>query len=223
MSGFYRRPSSVELYLSKLITSMCCSLLCCCIHLRLAVQVLGLLAELSQNPQEIVLTVLAKFMSSKIFKNKIVCCGFEANHCRVLDNLITYYTWLLAFSALTLLVGWQEEHLTCGGVLTWLSVWSDVQTCLCPSWCHCHSVSCLSNFQIGFTCLVPAHPGSPGKRAIKCVRACMRVLVIIVDWHLTMSEWLWLNFAQHPGMLRCMRCVKSYTMHALPASTHTTI
>jgi len=41
---------------------------------------------------------------------------------------------LVAFSALTLLVGWQEGHLACnklsGGVLSWLSVWSEVQTCI---------------------------------------------------------------------------------------------
>ena len=50
-----------------------------------------------------------------------------------------------AFSALTLLVGRQEGHPACkkmsGGVLAWLSVWSKVQTCICPSWCHCHSLS----------------------------------------------------------------------------------
>ena len=28
-----------------------------------------------------------------------------------------------------------------GGVLAWLSVWSDVQTCIWPSWCHCHPLS----------------------------------------------------------------------------------
>ena len=28
-----------------------------------------------------------------------------------------------------------------GGVLVWLSVWSKVQTCIWPSWCHCHSLS----------------------------------------------------------------------------------
>ena len=28
-----------------------------------------------------------------------------------------------------------------GGVLAWLSVWSEVQTCMWPSWCHCHSLS----------------------------------------------------------------------------------
>jgi len=39
-----------------------------------------------------------------------------------------------AFSALTLFVGWQEGHPACkklsGGVLVWLSVWSEVQTCI---------------------------------------------------------------------------------------------
>ena len=51
---------------------------------------------------------------------------------------------LCAFSALTLLVGRQEGHPACkkqsGGVLAWLSVWSEVQTCTWPSWCHCHSL-----------------------------------------------------------------------------------
>jgi len=31
------------------------------------------------------------------------------------------------------------------------------------------TVSCFSKIQIGFTFLVPAHPGSPGERAIKLV------------------------------------------------------
>jgi len=43
----------------------------------------------------------------------------------------------VAFSALTLLVGRQEGHPACkklsGGVLVWLSVWSEVQTCIWSS------------------------------------------------------------------------------------------
>ena len=31
-----------------------------------------------------------------------------------------------------------------GGVLAWLSVLSEVQTCISPSWCHCHSLSLAS-------------------------------------------------------------------------------
>ena len=42
-----------------------------------------------------------------------------------------------AFSALTLLVGRQEGHPAgkklSSGVLAWLSVWSEVQTCICPA------------------------------------------------------------------------------------------
>ena len=32
------------------------------------------------------------------------------------------------------------------------------------------TVSCFSKIQIGFAFLVPAHPGGPGKRAVKRVR-----------------------------------------------------
>jgi len=43
------------------------------------------------------------------------------------------------------------------------------------------SVSRFSEIQIGFTFLVPANPGSPGKRAVKrvCVCVCMPVCVCV--------------------------------------------
>ena len=49
-----------------------------------------------------------------------------------------------------------------------------------------HTVSCFSKIQIGFTFVVPAHPGSPRQRAVfvcvcvcvcVCVRACVRACV----------------------------------------------
>ena len=43
------------------------------------------------------------------------------------------------------------------------------------------TVSCLSKIQIGFTFLVPAHPVSPGQRAVK--RARMRVCVCTTTLH----------------------------------------
>jgi len=47
-----------------------------------------------------------------------------------------------------LLVGQQKGHLACkklsGGVLAWLYIWSEVQICIWPSWCHCHSLSLAS-------------------------------------------------------------------------------
>ena len=88
---------------------------------------------------------------------------------------------LVAFSALTLLVGRQEGHPACkkliGEVLAWLSVWSDVQTCICPADATAtHCLSCFSKIQIGFTFLVQAHLGSPGKRPLN---VCLCVLHIL--------------------------------------------
>jgi len=40
------------------------------------------------------------------------------------------------------------------------------------------TVSCFSKIQIGIAFLVPAHPGSPGKRAVK--RVCVCVIVQLV-------------------------------------------
>ena len=61
--------------------------------------------------------------------------GYKTTYC-VQDGSV--------FSALTLLLGRQEGHPACkkqsGGVLAWLSVWSEVQTCIC----HCHSLSLAS-------------------------------------------------------------------------------
>ena len=37
------------------------------------------------------------------------------------------------------------------------------------------TVSCFSRIQIGFTFLVPAHPGSPGEKAVKRVCVCVCV------------------------------------------------
>ena len=39
------------------------------------------------------------------------------------------------------------------------------------------TVSCFSRIQIGFTFLVPAHTGSPGKRAVKGVCVCVSSLI----------------------------------------------
>ena len=62
--------------------------------------------------------------------------GF-ADHCVRVYKLYLLSFLLNAFSALTLLVGRQEGHPACkklsGGVLAWLSAWSEVQTCIWPN------------------------------------------------------------------------------------------
>ena len=82
-----------------------------------------------------------------------------------------------AFSALTLLVGWQEGHPAYkklewwgAGVVICLELGVDLRVAqLMPLPL---TVSCFSKIQIGFTFLVPAHLGSPLQRAVKWVSLC---------------------------------------------------
>jgi len=43
------------------------------------------------------------------------------------------------------------------------------------------TVSCFSKIQIGFTFLVPAHPGSPGQRAVKRVYVCVSLSMLCMQ------------------------------------------
>ena len=96
--------------------------------------------------------------------------------------------WLInrrfAFSALTLLVWRQEGHPVCKKT-EWLG--ADIVICL-ERGADLHMAqlmplpltdSCFSKIQIGFTFLVPAHPGSPGQSAVK--RVCVCVCVWLID------------------------------------------
>jgi len=78
-------------------------------------------------------------------------------------------------------------------------LWSTVQTCIWPSWCHCQSLSCFSKIQIGFTFLVPAHLGSPGKGPLnRCVCVCAfppHVLLLLQFWKKAAGDYLgWMSF-----------------------------
>jgi len=50
------------------------------------------------------------------------------------------------------------------------------------------TVSCSSKIQIGFTFLVPAHPGSPGKEAVKWLLLLLSVYCVL----------LYLPYSQNP-------------------------
>jgi len=84
------------------------------------------------------------------------------------------------YSALTLLVGWQEGHPACkktewwgAGMVICLERGADLHTAkLMPL-----PLTVSSKIQVGFTFLIPAHPGSPGQRAIKQVCVCVCVFV----------------------------------------------
>ena len=88
----------------------------------------------------------------------------------------------LAFTALMLFVRRQEGHAACkktewwgAGVVICLECDADLHTAqLMPLPL---TVSCFSKIQIGYTFLVPAHPGSPGQWAVK--RVCVYVCVCV--------------------------------------------
>ena len=92
-----------------------------------------------------------------------------------------------AFSALTLLVGRQEGHLACKkqrwgtGVVICLERGADLH--MAQQMPMLLTVSCFSKIQFGFTFLVPAHPGSPGQRAVKrvCVCVCASIVCIFIE------------------------------------------
>ena len=66
-------------------------------------------------------------------RRNLFVSGGGGGRLRICTNLIQS----CAFGALTLLAGRQEEHPACkkqsGGVLAWLSMWSEVQTCIWSS------------------------------------------------------------------------------------------
>ena len=73
-----------------------------------------------------------------------------------------------------------------GGVLAWLFGWSDVQICIWPSGCHCHSLSLASvKSRLFFTFLVQAHLCSPGQRAVK------RVCVYVIPYGMQVPVAVW--------------------------------
>ena len=99
-----------------------------------------------------------------------------------------YFVQNFAFSALTLLVGQQEGHLACKktewwcvGVVICLERGADLHMAqLMPLPL---TVSCFSKIQIGFTFLVPADLGSPGKRAM-FLRSCMALWFQIMQYYI---------------------------------------
>jgi len=79
--------------------------------------------------------------------------------------------------------GIQSVKKLSGGVLAWLSVWSEVQTCIMALLMPLPlTVSCFSKIQIGFTFLVPAHLCNPRKRAAKRVCVINRYIVCNVSY-----------------------------------------
>ena len=155
-------------------------------------------------------------------KNKSCCfnrgCSDMYNVCNLNGwNLVSRLYWLvahvnffqlcyaiIAFCALTLLVGQQAGYPAYkktewwgAGMVIYLERGADLhmaQVMQLPL-----TVSCFSKIQIGFTFLVPAHLGSPGKRAVKrlcvCVMLCynycpLLLFLVFCDSNLVLFDML---------------------------------
>ena len=136
---------------------------------------------------------------------------------------VRVYCGLFAFSALTLLVGRQEWW--GAGMVICLARGADLhmsQLMPLPL-----TVFCFSKSQIGFTFLVPAHPGSPEKRAVKrvcvcvCIVICCSCTLLCVFCHtrawmnalqclVSRSQWIICMF-----VISAVRCENSNSYHGV--------
>jgi len=81
-----------------------------------------------------------------------------------------------------------------GGVLAWLSVWSEVQTCMWPSWCRSLSLASVKSrlvlpFWYRLTWVV-LEKGPLNVCVCVCVRACVRACAHAMSIHLSVSPTL---------------------------------
>ena len=104
------------------------------------------------------------------FSNKMHGSNFIKQHCE------TFTIWNYQYAdcssknkfIVSFIIIFDTLSFLSSGVLAWLSVWSEVQTCIWPSWCHCHSLSLAS---VKSRLVLPFwYLGSPGQRAVNgCV------------------------------------------------------
>jgi len=92
---------------------------------------------------------------------------------------MSIWTWLTFCLQCFDAVGWAAGRASglkklSDGVLAWSSVWGEVQICIWPSWCHCHSPALAAVNPDWFYLSGTGSPGySPGQRVVK------RVLLLI--------------------------------------------
>ena len=153
---------------------------------------------IKQQQQQQLLTYLILSMSMAILKY------YNSKNCTAVLHYSNYvstvrYMHILGtvyVPSVTLLVGRQEGHPACkklsGGVMAWLSLERGADLHVAQLMPLPLTVSCFSKIQIGFTFLVPAHPGSPGQRAVKRVCVCVfRYMHLLSDVHTCRCSYLY--------------------------------
>ena len=140
-------------------------------------------------------------------------CQRDGDGCIYVDKVLISVAVIrphLAFSALTLLVGWQEGHPACKRTEWW---GAGVVICLVrgadlPSWCHCHSLflapvksRLVLPFWYRLTRVVPDKGPLNGYVCVcVCVRARMSVRLSVGTqcWAVwTVVTWTWVGAKNH--------------------------
>ena len=124
--------------------------------------------------------------TTSIFVLDVKCHKNPLFRLRDVQIFQTAVTKHVAFFALTLLVGWQEGHPACKKLEWWgtgmvICLERDTDLHVAQLMPLLLAVSCFSKIQIGFTFLVLAHPGSPGKGAVKRVCVCVLSQISVTD------------------------------------------
>jgi len=158
------------------------------------------------------LKIYAIYLQRFSWKMKVVVVAALSRYNSKTADAVLFVFRAVAFSALTLSVGRQEEHLACKNwvIRCWHGcVSSEVQmVCIWCSWCHCHPViSCFVKtfiIQIVLAFLVPAYRGCRGKEAVElvsCLRAVTQVYVtaaaaiVVDDGDNDVVQLLWRRFS----------------------------
>ena len=117
-----------------------------------------------------IFSILYWLLKDRQWKTLSVVTHPVSMHCSIgkLRNIVKLWIHCIScemnYSALV------ARYKVSGEMLVWLSVWCEVQTCIQPSWCHCHSLylaSVKSRLVLPFWYQLT--PGSPGKSIVKWV------------------------------------------------------
>jgi len=74
-------------------------------------------------------------MSQQVFRVTTFCIIHSLSYCRIVNMpSVLWHCWLGGRKGIRPVKNW----------VVGLSVWSEIQTCIWPSWCHCHSLSLAS-------------------------------------------------------------------------------
>ena len=106
-------------------------------------------------------------------------------------------------------VGWVAGS---GVVLAWLSVWSEMQTCIWPSWCHCHSLSLASVksrlvLPFWYWPIQVAQDRGSLKGCVCVLRwsSCVNGLCRLSDCMTSCLEWIWRRLSRGSCHVYCRK------------------